>query len=91
MNDFLTVVINPEGRKETMTIAEAILLIEERDGRYTYAYLDKEKRKLTEKRRRENRERYLKMKNDPVKYKEYLEQKRLSRCVYPKPKGKLRR
>lgn len=87
----LPVVINPEGTAQRVVIADAIKLIEERDGRYTYAYLDKEKRKLTEKRRRENRERYLRLKNDPVKYSEYLEQKRLSRCVYPKPKGKLRR
>jgi hypothetical protein len=87
----LPVVINPEGTAHRVVIADAIKLIEERDGRYTYAYLDKEKRKITEKRRRENRERYLRLKADPVRYKEYLDQKRLSRCVYPKPKGKLRR
>lgn len=81
----LPVVINPEGTAQRVVIAEAIKLIEERDGRYT---LSGDKPRITETRRKKNRERYLRLKNDPVKYREYLEQKRLSRCVYPKPKGK---
>lgn len=68
----LPVVINPEGTAQRVVIADAIKLIEERDGRYT---LSGDKPRIPETRRRKNRERYLRLKADPVRYKEYLDQK----------------
>lgn len=80
MNDLMTIVINPDGQRQTVKIAEAILAIEEREGRLTYRYRSGKKRtEEAEKAREKQRKYYQKLKQDPIRWERYCIRKRLGR------------
>ena len=38
MNDLMTIVINPDGQRQTVKIAEAIMIIDEKNGKAEYSH-----------------------------------------------------
>ena len=72
MNDLMTIVINPEGTRQRVPISEAILAIEEKEGRLTCRFRDKiDRTPEAEKAREKQRKYYQKLKEDPIRWERY--------------------
>jgi hypothetical protein len=73
----LTVTINPDGQRQTVSMMEAIRLVKERD--YIRGPRAKHTSERAKKLARKQREYYQRLRNDPDRYKEYQLKKKKGR------------